>query len=401
MPTIADLSFRLDDGFECGIAYLLHERPETAVSERYASGHLLASPVSPYAVLRFSGSSSRHDAMAQGTELMHQALDLHSMLGRADLQVRDTRNEFMVWWADSARHHLLLSSTVTFTMKVGPVQAVVHDASGNLIPHVQPTPSHHLGFRFFRLSQVTDDLYDAFRNMYLAFECLLSARHPKTQRQEIQWLTDALTASAHDLQISVVCPTGTSDPVAHILARIYNGARLPLFHAKDGRTYFAPGANHADREVVQDSLTALTSLVLRMAEVWYNARRRGGWASLRYFDEGWRAQLSGSQLVVSDEPTDLKDEVHGAAAAVRGVQFSAVVNEHFDAEKRTNIAADIPVVALAGQTQLAALYVSKDGSPLIGVTPDTIVDVAGFDDVHARIFIRGRNGNQPKSQYTR
>lgn len=152
MPTIADLSFRLDDGFECGIAYLLHERPETAVSERYASGHLLASPVSPYAVLRFSGSSSRHDAMAQGTELMHQALDLHSMLGRADLQVRDTRNEFMVWWADSARHHLLLSSTVTFTMKVGPVQAVVHDASGNLIPHVQPTPSHHLGFRFFRLA---------------------------------------------------------------------------------------------------------------------------------------------------------------------------------------------------------------------------------------------------------
>lgn len=401
MPTIADLSFPLDDGSECGIAYLLHERPETAVSERYASGHLLASPTSPYAVLRFTGSSTRQEVTAQGTELLHQALDLHSMLGRADLQLRDIRNEFMVWWADGAGHHFLLSSTVTLTMKVGHVQLVAHDAAGNVIPPVPQTPLHHPGFRFFRLSQVTDDLYDAFRNMYLAFECLLSTRHPKTQRQEIQWLTDALTASAQDLQISALCPAGTTDPVAHIIARVYNGARLPLFHAKDGKTYFAPGANHADREVVQDSLNALTSLVLRMAQVWYNARRRGGWANLRYFDEGWRTQLSGSKLVVSDEATDLKDEAHGVAAATRGVQFSAAVNEYFDSEKRTNIEAQIPVSALAGRTQLAAIYVTKDGAPLIGVTPDTIVDVAGFDHMHAHIFIRGRNGNQPKSQYTR
>ena len=246
MPTIADLSFPLDDGSECGIAYLLHERPETAVSERYASGHLLASPTSPYAVLRFTGSSTRQEVTAQGTELLHQALDLHSMLGRADLQLRDIRNEFMVWWADGAGHHFLLSSTVTLTMKVGHVQLVAHDAAGNVIPPVPQTPLHHPGFRFFRLSQVTDDLYDAFRNMYLAFECLLSTRHPKTQRQEIQWLTDALTASAQDLQISALCPAGTTDPVAHIIARVYNGARLPLFHAKDGKTYFAPGANHAD-----------------------------------------------------------------------------------------------------------------------------------------------------------
>jgi hypothetical protein len=49
-------------------------------------------------------------------------------------------------------------------------------------------PEHHIGFRFFRLAQVTDDLYDAYRNMYLAFEVLLSSRVPAPAPPPARWL---------------------------------------------------------------------------------------------------------------------------------------------------------------------------------------------------------------------
>ncbi len=54
------------------------------------------------------------------------------------------------------------------------------DADGNLVPPV-PTPplAWHESLRYFRLSQTTDDLFDAYRNAYLALESILSSIAPQ------------------------------------------------------------------------------------------------------------------------------------------------------------------------------------------------------------------------------
>ncbi len=156
---------------------------------------------------------------------------------------------------------------------VPPAKAVVRDSSGTIVEPPEAVPSHHIGFRYYRLAQTCDDLFDSFRNMYLAFELLLSSSYPKVKEQEIQWLRRALTSSDSDLRLAQLVPRGTGDPVAYVIQTVYENARLPLFHAKDGRTYFTPFVSAADRAAVENALKLLTSIVVRMAEV---GTTRGG-----------------------------------------------------------------------------------------------------------------------------
>jgi hypothetical protein len=131
---------------------------------------------------------------------------------------------------------------------------------------------------------VSDDIFDAFRNMYLAFELLLSAKYPKGKEREIEWLQVSLAAAAADLNLANLTPAGV-DPVIHITDRVYSNARLPLFHAKDGRAFFAPVPSYQDRRDVGEALQLLTLVVIRMAEAWHQTRRLGGGVNLELMSE--------------------------------------------------------------------------------------------------------------------
>ncbi|HEY4079666.1 MAG TPA: hypothetical protein VGM81_03145 [Burkholderiaceae bacterium] len=404
MPAIGSLRFQLDDGFDSGLALQLVAQPEEEMSEHYGSSHLMTSPSTPYVICRFNGAVDESDTVRMGTALLQEALDLHSMLGRADLSVKNTKDEYIAWWRNGTKNTLSFTSTTTFSARVGTPQLVVRDANGDIIPSPVVTPQHHLAFRFFRQAQVSDDLYDSFRSMYLAFESLLSSRHPKGNEQEIQWLHRALNASLVDLQLQAICPAGTVDCVPYLLARIYKNARLPLFHAKGGRTYFAPGGNEADRVIVQSGLSVLAEIVIRMAAAWHSTRRRGGWVNLKLFTAGFRDQAVGCQVVFSDEPTDaenLKNEERTTLMAARGVSTPGSVSEFFDGAPRTNVTASFDVAHLGGRKGLHAIYVVKDAVPLIGFTPDTVIGVDGLDHIVARVFVQGRNSNQPKTLFSR
>lgn len=404
MPAIGSLRFALDDGFDSGVALRLANPPEDAIGERYADSQLVASPDTPFVLCLFNGATGQMEAIRRGTELLQKALDLHSMLGRGNLLIKDRNDEQFAWWSCAGRRHLSFTSTSTFSARAGNATVVVRDAEGNIVEQAVVVPRHHVGFRFFRLAQVSDDLYDAFRSMYLAFESLLSSAHPKGKEQEIQWLDRALRAFQDELNLTSLCPTGTADCVSYILEKIYKNARLPLFHAKDGRTYFAPGGAEGDRATVQSGLKLLTEIVIRMAAAWHSTRRRGGWVNLRWLEEGFRQQAAGCQVVLSDQPTDinsLKDAEHISFSLANGVPSPGAINEIFDGTPRTSVTATFDVSALQGRTHLHAIYVAKDGEPLIGVTPDTVVDLDHFDQLDVRLFLRGRNANQPRSYFPR
>jgi hypothetical protein len=84
-----------------------------------------------------------------------------------------------------------------------------------------------------------------------------------------------------------------------------------------------------------------------------------------------------------------------------GLPVQGTVGDIFHGAARTHVAASFAVGRLEGRNHLHAIYVAKDGAPLIGVTPDTVFDVGGFDQLDVCIFLRGRNANQPRSQFAR
>jgi hypothetical protein len=397
MPAIGSISFALDDGHDSGVAMLLAKPPQAEISACYGASHILASPNTPHVVCRFNGATSHLDAYAKGSLLLQEALDVLSMTGRGDLITREAQEEYLV----GGTRTIALASTTTLSVSVGPVQGTVRDSQGNVIQSQTVIPTHHLGFRFYRLSQVSDDLFDAYRNMYLAFESLLSSRYPKGKELEITWLRSSLSSASADLSLRGLAPPSVPDPIEHILDVIYNGARLPLFHAKDGRAYFAPTHRVADREAVSTALMMLTHIVIRMADKWFNARRKGAWVNLSIFEEKNRSLFKDCHFVFSDNPDFSLNDTLASHSLSNGQRFAAEFHETFDNQQRHHVFGELDVNLLSDRGPLHALYLVNSESPLIGMSPDTTVDLVGFDKLQVLIFLRGRNASAPKYLFAR
>jgi len=292
-------------------------------------------------------------------------------------------------------------STITLSVTLGHATVTVQDANGNVVPSTPVIPKHHIGFRFYRLSQVSDDLYDAYRNMYLAFESILSSQYPKSKGLEINWLRQSLNAAASDLQLSNLIPVGVADPTGYLLAKIYDGARLPLFHAKDGKAYFAPVQSSINRQEVSTSLAILTQIVIRMAGKWFAARRLGGWVNLALLAEQNEKLFAGSWVVFTDNPDFTLQDGLDSESIKNGVPFPGTYSESFGGEKRPNISRQLQVSGLASRGRLHALYIVNDTTPLVGVSPDTTIDFSGLDMFEVHLFLRQRNGSAPKYMYPR
>ncbi|QIM54285.1 methylamine utilization protein MauJ [Hydrogenophaga crocea] len=401
MPAIGSLTFSFDEGFDSGVALLLVKAPTEAVSGAYGRCYVQAAPDSPHVVCRFSGATNEEEAISRGTVIAQEALDMLSVLGRGDLVTRDAQDEHIAWWCSSGRNCVSLVSTATFTLKAGPIEITVRDADGNVVPPVRVAPTHHLAFRFYRLAQASDDLYDAYRNMYLAFESLLSSRYPKGRGQEINWLRASMASAATDLDLASLVPATATDPVQHFLHTVYEGARLPLFHAKDGRAYFAPAEGQSDRLAVEAALIMLTQVVLRMADKWHAARRLSSWVNLKLIEDQNRTLFDGSQFYYVDDPSvDLKKEPDHASLA-GGVAFPAIFMDNFAGQTRHNLVGQVDTALLASRGRLQAVFLGRDGYPLIGFNPDTSIDMTGFHQLNVRLFIRGRNGGQPRYLFPR
>ena len=253
-----------------------------------------------HVVVRFTNAGDATTAFAQGHKLVQQGLDLLSVLGKQDAVIHDAEDEHLLWWAEQGDLVLRLVSTTVLNLAVGPGTLTVRDKDGNVVPPTRVQPSYHIAFRYYRLAQTTDDLFDAYRNMYLAFEVLLSSQYPMFNgEKEIVWLRRALGAATTKIRLENLGVSTGDDLVESVLEAVYRDARLPLFHAKEGRDYFAPQDSMSNRVVVSHALGVLTRLVLRMAEAWHNARRMGGGVFLGWVYQSTRAQLADCSVLAT------------------------------------------------------------------------------------------------------
>ena len=106
--------------------------------------------------------------------------------------------------------------------------------------------------RYFRLSQATDDLFDAFRNLFLALESILSLKTPQqSEGSESKWLRRAWGAARERMS----SPQVPSDPATlsdSALTRL-KYVRNALSHAKRDRKPHLP-EHAASRTVVSEAV---------------------------------------------------------------------------------------------------------------------------------------------------
>lgn len=211
-------------------------------------------------------------------QLANEALDLMALRSIGVHTLMEIDSPTLAWSRASGR---LVLRTTTF----------VHAAMGMTIggpPNPGPTDWHQ-SMRYFRLSQTTTDLFDAFRNLYLALESILDKLEPfklkpngRPAEGEGVWLRRALGAAERRLlQHNSALKLGrylnpSSQMTGHqaidgIMGDLYERVRTNVFHAKNSRPVAVP-QHEPDRAVVADALHRYARLYFDLADAILGAR---------------------------------------------------------------------------------------------------------------------------------
>jgi hypothetical protein len=400
LVNIGEILVDLSGQFDSGIAQLLIKPPKEEHEISHKDVILKVKPSSPYCICLFSNAKSHEDALNQGILLVQECLDILSMTGKEDLATRDYIDEYYVWWKDGDKKVFSYVSTFTLSISVPSQTLIVKDKNGNIIPPKNVVPNYSLAFRYFRLAQISEDMFDSFRNMYLAFELFLSSIYPKSNEKEIDWLRNSLQSSDALLQFQNIVPQSTLSSIDYIIDTIYLNARLPLFHSKSGKMIFIP-TNINDRLTISNALNLLTKVVILMADKWYSCRRLGGWANLKYFEEYYDKILIDSCFVYSDNPKFTVEDTIKSKSIKKGIRFKSSFRSTFLKENRPNIYGQLDLSCIKNLGSLSALFVINSEKVLLINYPETILDIKAFDLLEVVCFLRGNNASQPRSLYPR
>lgn len=400
MANIGTIPLDLNGNLDSGIAQLLIKPPKRAHEILHHGVTFRTKPDSQYCVCLFNNAKSHEETITRGIPLVQECLDLLSMTGKEDLATRDYTDEYFVWWQESGKKVFSYVSTITLSISVGSPTLIAKDKHGNIIPQIEVPLNYSVAFRYYRLAQISDDLFDSFRNMYLAFELLLSSTYPKSKGKEIDWLRNSLKSSDLVLQLQNFIPKGNPSAVDFIIDTIYLNARLPLFHSKYGRTVIIPN-NLNDRTTISKALNLLTKIVIQMADKWYSCRRMGGWANLKYFEEFYEKILTNSNFVYSDNAKYTVDDTLKSKSIRKGVIFKSLYKETFLNESRPNIYGQLDISLLKNREALFALFVINTDKVLLVSFPESNLDLKGFDNLETILFLRGNNASQPRSLFSR
>lgn len=127
--------------------------------------------------------SNLNDPMSEMVESAHEAaqeaLDIVAVEERAALLAVEPHNN-VAWRTGPHGLKVELTSSITFSAEPTEFKAIVKNAQGEIVPGPPyAPPPHHAAYRYFRYSQAAQNVFDAYRNMFLALESMLDKAAPK------------------------------------------------------------------------------------------------------------------------------------------------------------------------------------------------------------------------------
>lgn len=373
----------------------------------------------PALVVRGIQADSPESALRSSLDHAHRALDLVAMKG-TPLALADPDAKHIAFWSTHGAARVQIWSVATLTMALG-FTASVHVA-GAAGPPAEPTLKWDESFRYFRHSQTTEDLFDAFRNGYLALESILSAIAPVSVRQpgalgklvafvlrrsptgvsegENAWLRRALTA-AHG-RVSLVPFTSTISSASNAPKKLYRelrAVRNGLFHAKRGIPAHLP-YNPQSRAEVTDALQRLVRLYVALAGNVLDVHFASGGFTQYAFE---RMVSAGSHVVhVTDDSSAGTD--NDTAVNPAGGKTMALPSQHdlaLDTPFFYAVRGESPGAVVAGQvgairriaTTMNGMLATYDGL-------ERPLSLEHVDFVEVVVGIRGLNAQSLKSRYS-
>lgn len=230
-------------------------------------------------------------ARASAWRVVQEAFDVLAARTRTALATSLGEREYMIWVRTGDAYDLTCVDTADAMWSMN---LQLSTSSAPVPPPTLPF-RHHASLRFYRLSQLTPDLFDAYRNAYLALECLISDESPKgPSESELNWLKRVIRDS-----FATAIPSGLQ--VEPALDAIYRDGRNRVFHAKSGESFFVPqGPERQEVQMLFETLTLLLVCLLQHKLGPASACRWGNMSQSLY-DSQARATFSFDELVLRHE----------------------------------------------------------------------------------------------------
>lgn len=237
-----------------GAAFLLSEPAPLSTDFDHPEGRVIVREGAANVTVNLLNSHDVGDVKAVAWRVIQESFDLLAARRQAALSTAMGDSECVLWSRNGNQYDVTCVVTMASKWSIN-AQGTVCGAGP--VPS-QQTSTHHDSLRFYRMSQCARGLFDAYRNAYLALECLVSDVAPKNRNEtELQWLTRVIGGP-----LAQAVPSGLD--VKPTLKAIYRHGRNPLFHAKSGETFYPP--HGVEREEVQGLFERLTLLLVSLLQ---------------------------------------------------------------------------------------------------------------------------------------
>ena len=321
--------------------------------------------------------------LSRGHGFIQKALDLLSIQNIAQLILKSPEDNHVVLFHENGKLTMQHVDILSFGVNVS-TKVTKRKRNGTIIPtSPRPEPSWHEAFRYYRLSQISKDLFEAYRNLYLSFESLLNFIYCKRAgEKEIDWLTKALTEANSRIDLGEL-EAFRPCPINAFINNQYKGVRLKLFHAK---TNIILPHNELSLEEVDEAYKKLLLIWHKVASEYLNTTEHstGGLTQAGFMN--MVSPFKNSTLVYTDDSTPFSKEDTLASPLGRPV-YNFTYNNYlgetglFEAAfngiiKLDEVTVQVPIYRICTMmgNMLAAVSIISDGL--------TVEDIDVFESKH-------------------
>ncbi len=210
------------------------------------------------------------ELLATSWEQLQRSLDVRAISDRAVVDSKDAHQFAILWRYMTSQTYVTIMENITQGIRVDLFWEKKRDGAVIARSEDEPDPDWHESFRYLRRAATAQDVFDAYRNCYLAFEALLATVVPPLLRErDVDWIKRGLkTLGAQGLDLSQY--TAGSPSAGTWVKEQHEVFRCALFHAKPNQpTPRRLPASFQQRAEVSSALVSLNLLVEEILRLFF------------------------------------------------------------------------------------------------------------------------------------
>lgn len=390
--------------YKCGISYSLSMQSPISYVYKASGGdwQVEFSKNSTDVIARTMLTVSYEELQISGFSAIQEALDILSVKGLLTANLSDPAGSNVGVYHSNGKYILYAYYLFDFPIRAN-FNFKLIEASGNEDKSLLIELVWNESFRYYRLSQTSNDLFEAYRNLYLGLEALLNSYFPKKKNeQEKNWLERCLREVNAKTSLADFTPTGKEDPVDYIIKSQYKDIRCKLQHAKLPIAILPHSQlNPSD---VKQAYSDLNRIWRHIAKTYCNVKTGGGFTTHEGFEYMMDAVFKNGATCFytadNSRPHDADTDVSPGEHPV--YKF---VTTDFVGFVKPGLARIVASESVSNLTDAYKLHIhricTKVNSKLLGIAYiESGLIVSGVDSWEYIHDIRLINASQPKTEFT-